>query len=208
MTRADFLARLKRGLVGLPTTVAHDIVNDYETHFDDAARAGRTEAETAQALGDPDRLARELKAEAGVQRWHQEQTPSAAAGAVFAVLGLGAIDILILLPLLMGVVGTLFGFFVAAIGLFVAGGGIMVAGPFAGFPGGGFAAFLAGLSLMAGAVSMGALLSVLTVWLVNGLIWFARLHYRLLKPALGPQVSTAPAAAPSYAPTQATGDPA
>ena len=80
MTRADFLARLKRGLVGLPTTVAHDIINDYEVHFEDAARAGRSEAETAQALGDPDRLARELKAEAGVQRWRQEQTPSAAAG--------------------------------------------------------------------------------------------------------------------------------
>lgn len=211
MTRAEFLARLKRGLVGLPTSVAHDIINDYEVHFDDAARAGRTEAETAQALGDPDRLARELKAEAGVQRWRQEQTPSAAAGAVFAVLGLGAIDILILLPLLMGVVGTLFGFFVAVIALFVAGGGVMVAGPFAGFPGGGIAAFLAGLSLMAGAVSAGALLAIVTVLLVNGLVWFARLHYRLLKPALEPQTATyqaPPQVAPSYAPTQATGDPA
>jgi len=209
MTRADFLARLKRGLVGLPTTVAHDIINDYEVHFDDAVRAGRTEAETAEALGDPDRLARELKAEAGVQRWRQEQTPSAAAGAVFAVLGLGAIDILILLPLLMGVIGALFGILVAVIALFVAGGGVMVAGPFAGFPGGGIAAFLAGLSLMAGAVSAGALLAIVTVLLVNGLVWFARLHYRLLKPALEPRTATYQApVAPSYAPTQATGDPA
>ena len=43
--------------------------------------AGRTEAEVASALGDPVRLARELKAEAGIQRWHQEKNPSAAAGA-------------------------------------------------------------------------------------------------------------------------------
>ncbi|CAN5428187.1 DUF1700 domain-containing protein [soil metagenome] len=184
MTRAEFLSRLKRGLVGLPTSTAADIVNDYETHFDDGLQAGRTEAEVATALGDPERLARELKAEAGVQRWRQEQTPSAAAGAVFAVLGLGAIDILILLPLLMGVIGTLFGFFVAVIACFFAGGAIMVTGPFAGFPGGGFAAFLAGLGLMAGSVAIGALRSVATIWLVNGLVWFARLHYRLLKPAL------------------------
>jgi uncharacterized membrane protein len=187
MTRAEFLNSLKRGLVGLPTSAAADILNDYEAHFDDGIAAGRTEAEVASALGDPDRLARELKAEAGVKRWRQEQTPSAAAGAVFAVLGLGAIDILILLPLLMGVIGTLFGFFVAVIGVFIAGGVVMVAGPFAGFPGGGIAAFLGGLGLMAGAVSVGALLSVATIWLVNGLVWFARLHYRLLKPALGEQ---------------------
>ncbi|MBJ7486123.1 DUF1700 domain-containing protein [Brevundimonas sp.] len=187
MTRADFMSRLKAGLVGLPTTAAADILNDYHAHFDDGRDAGRSEAEVAAALGDPDRLARELKAEAGVQRWRQEQTPSAAAGAVFAVLGLGAIDILILLPLLMGVIGTLFGFFVAVIAVFFAGGVVMVTGPFAGFPGGGVAAFLAGLGLMAGSVAVGALLSVATIWLVNGLVWFARLHYRLLKPALGDQ---------------------
>ena len=189
MTRADFMSRLKAGLVGLPTTAAADILNDYHAHFDDGRDAGRSEAEVAAALGDPDRLARELKAEAGVQRWRQEQTPSAAAGAVFAVLGLGAIDILILLPLLMGVIGTLFGFFVAVIAVFFAGGVVMVTGPFAGFPGGGVAAFLAGLGLMAGSVAIGALLSVATIWLVNGLVWFARLHYRLLKPALGDQTA-------------------
>lgn len=184
MTRAEFIDRLKEGLVGLPTATANDIIADYQTHFDDGIAAGRTEAEVASALGDPIRLARELKAEAGIQRWHQEKNPSAAAAAVFAVLGLGALDILILLPLLMGVVGTVFGFFIAAIGLFIAGGVIMVAGPFAGFPGGPFAAILMGLGLMAGSIFIGALLAIFTIWLVNGVVWFARLHYRLLKPAL------------------------
>lgn len=191
MTRADFLARLKRGLVGLPVSSAADILSDYETHFSDGMAAGRTEAEVAAALGDPDRLARELKAEAGIQRWHQEKTPASAGAAVFAVLGLGALDILILLPLLMTVVGTMIGIFGAVIGLFVSGGAVMVAGPFLGFPGGPAAAILMGLGLMAGAVFIGALLSVVTIWMVNGLVWFARLHYRLLKPALDPQSSTA-----------------
>ena len=36
---------------------------------------------------------------------------------------------------------------------------------------------------------LAALLTVLTIWLVNGVVWFARLHYRLLKPALEPQVA-------------------
>ena len=165
MTRADFMARLKSGLVGLPTSTAAEILSDYDAHFDDGAADGRSEAEVAAALGHPERLARELKAEAGIQRWQQEKNPSAAAGAVFAVLGLGAIDIIFLLPLLMGVIGTLIGFFIAVIALFFAGGVLIVAGPFAGLPGGGLAALLAGLGTMA-------------------LVWFARLHYRLLKPAL------------------------
>ena len=174
----------------LPTLqcrAAADIASDYEIHFEDGLAAGRTEAEVATALGDPDRLARELRAEAGAQRWHQEKNPSAAAGAIFAVLGLGAIDILILLPLLMSVAMTLFGMFMAAIGVFIGGGAIMVAGPFAGFPGGAAAAILAGLGLMSGATAVAAVTAIFTVWLVNGVVWFARLHYRLLKPALDPQ---------------------
>jgi len=187
MTRAEFIARLRSGLVGMPAATAAEIVADYETHFADGAAAGRSEAEVAEALGDPNRLARELKAEAGIQRWRQEQNPSAATGAILAVLGLGAIDILFLLPFFLGVLGTLFGLFIAVISVFIAGGFVMVTGPFFEVPGGPFAAILMGLGLMAGSVSVGALLSVVTVWLVNGLVWFARLHYRLLKPALEPQ---------------------
>ncbi len=187
MTRADFMSRLRKGLVGLPATTAADIAADYETHFADGAAEGRSEAEVAQALGDPDRLARELRAEAGIQRWRQEQNPSAAAAAVFAVLGLGAIDILILLPILMGVIGALIGVFIAVIAVFFSGVAVMAAGPFTAPPGGAIAAILAGLGLMAGATAAGALTAIVTIWLVNGLVWFARLHYRLLKPALEPQ---------------------
>lgn len=201
MTRAEFLARLRRGLVGLPAATAAEISADYESHFDDGVAAGRSEAEIAQALGNPDRLARELKAEAGIQRWRQEQNPSAAAGAVLAVLGLGAIDILFLLPFLMGVLGAMFGFLIAVVTAFFAGGFVMVVGPFVDAPGGGLAAFLAGLGIMAGSVAMGALLAVFTIWLVNGIVWFARLHYRLLKPALEPQ-------APAQPTTFASGEPA
>jgi len=189
MTRAEFMGRLRRGLVGMPTSAAADIASDYEIHFEDGAAAGRSEAEVAAALGDPDRLARELRAEAGAQRWHQEKNPSAAAGAVFAVLGLGAIDLLILLPIFMSVVGVLFGFFIAAIGLFIGGGVTMIAGPLAGFPGGAATAILAGIGLMAGATALGALTAIATVLLVNATVWYARLHYRLLKPALGDQPS-------------------
>ena len=184
MTRDEFLSRLKRGLAGLPVSSAAEILTDYKAHFDDGLAAGRTEAEISAKLGDPDRLARELKAEAGIQRWHQEKNPSAAAGAVFAVLGLGALDILILLPILMTVIGIMFAVLIAVVVGFFGGAVIMIAAPFSVAPGGIAATILAGLGVMAGSTFVAALLAISTILLVNGLVWFARLHYRLLKPAL------------------------
>ncbi|HEX4096948.1 MAG TPA: DUF1700 domain-containing protein [Caulobacteraceae bacterium] len=189
MTRQAFMARLMEGLRGLPPAAVADIVADYNVHFNEGAAAGRSEAEVAAALGDPGRLARELRAEAGLRRWETERSASAGASAVFAVLGLGALDILILLPVLMGVGSAIFGLGVAAVAVFFAGGVVFAAGPFMGLPGGTTAAILAGIGLMAGAASGAAVLAIVTTGLVNALVWYGRLHYRLLKPALEPQVS-------------------
>jgi uncharacterized membrane protein len=189
MTRQAFMSRLREGLRGLPPQTVADTMADYETHFAEGIAAGRTEAEVADALGDPGRLARELRAEAGLKRWEEQRSPSGAASAVFAVLGLGAIDVLILLPILMAVGGTIFGVAVGAVAVFFAGGVVFAAGPFAGVPGGPIVPILGGVGLMAGAASMAALLTLVTIGLVNALVWYGRLHYRLLKPALEPQVS-------------------
>ena len=187
MTRQAFMARLREGLAGLPAQTVADIVADYETHFSDGVAAGRSEEDVAAALGDPGRLARELRAEVGLKAWEENRNPSGAAAAVFAVLGLGAIDILILLPILMGVGGAMFGIAVAVIAVFLAGGVVFAAGPFTGIGGGPAVAILGGIGLMSAAASVGAVLTICTIGLVNALVWYGRLHYRLLKPALEPQ---------------------
>ena len=184
MTRAEFLTRLRRGLNGLPPETIDEIVADHEAHFVEAQAKGRADPEIAAALGNPERLAREVKAEAGMARWEAEKTPSSAIAALVALLGLGAIDILILLPILMGVVSALIAVFGAAIAVFFAGGVVFVAGPFAEPPGGPVTAILAGIGVMALGVVMAAITTVFSIWLFNGLVWFGRLHYRLLKPAL------------------------
>ena len=184
MTRAEFLTRLRRGLNGLPSETVDEIVADHEAHFVEAAAKGRNDAEIAAALGNPERLAREVKAEAGMARWEAEKTPSSAIAALVALLGLGAIDILILLPILVGVVSALFAVFGAAIAVFFAGGVVFVAGPFTEVPGGPLTAIFAGIGVMALGVVMAAITAILSIWLVNLLVWFGRLHYRLLKPAL------------------------
>jgi uncharacterized membrane protein len=184
VTRLEFMTKLKAGLAGLPQTTIADVVADYDAHFAEGLAAGRNEADLAAALGDPGRLARELRAEAGLKAWQETRSPSTAATAVFAVLGLGAIDIIFLLPILMGVAGTLFGLFVAVIACLVAGAAMLVGSPFFHGPGGIVGMMFAGLGLMAGSASVGALLTLVTIWLMNGLVWYGRLHYRLLKPAI------------------------
>ncbi len=186
MSRQAFLNRLREGLRDMPAGAADDIIADYEAHFVEGEAAGRTEAEVAAALGDPSRLARELKAEAGLKQWEAQRNPSAAAGAVFAVLGLGAIDVLILLPILLPIAGVLFGLAIAGVALFGVGGFVFAIGPFVGTGRDIGAAMLAGVGVMAGGLSLGSLTALATIGFVNALVWYGRLHLRLLKPALEP----------------------
>ncbi|OXE36650.1 MAG: hypothetical protein CGW95_06390 [Phenylobacterium zucineum] len=186
MSRQAFLNRLRGGLRDMPAGAADDIIADYEAHFAEGEAAGRTEAEVAAALGDPGRLARELKAEAGLKQWEAQRNPTAAASAVFAVLGLGAIDVLILLPILLPIAGVLFGLAIVGVVLFGVGGFVFAIGPFVGTGSEIGAAMLAGLGVMAGGTSLGALTALATIGFVNALVWYGRLHMRLLKPALEP----------------------
>ena len=191
MTRDAFIMRLRAGLRDLPPAIVADIVADYDTHFAEAAAAGRREEDVAAALGDPDRLALELRAEAGLKRWEEQRNASNAVQAVFAVLGLGAIDLLILFGPFMAVLGIMIGWVVVVVALVVVGAFVMVAGPFLGPPGGPVAAVFLGLGMISGGVGSGALLTLVCIGLTNALVWYGRLHFRLIRPAIDPQASLA-----------------
>ena len=66
------------------------------------------------------------------------------------------------------------------------GGFLFAVGPFIGTVSEIGAAMLAGLGVMAGGTSLGALTALATIGFVNALVWYGRLHMRLLKPALEP----------------------
>lgn len=184
MKRNEFIRRLKAGLKGMPQDDIDEIAADYEDHFAAGIAEGRSEEEVAAALGNPARLARELRFEAGFRNWKSERSPSSAWSAILAFMGLATIDILILLPIVLPVIGVIFGLFVAVLACFIAGGFILIAGPFSGFPGGWLVAILVGLGTMSASVAAGALLTLVSIWVVNALMWFGRLHYRIIEPAI------------------------
>lgn len=182
MTKDQFLASLRTHLTGVPLAAADDIVADYASHFGEGLAAGRREEDIASALGDPARLARELRAQAGLRRWEEERSPSAAAGAILAILSIGAIDLLILLPVLMVVVSLIFAFACVAAALVIAGTFGLLFSPFAIF-GAHFAqSFLGGLGALACGLAMGCFCALASIGLVNFLIHYGRFHLRLIKP--------------------------
>jgi uncharacterized membrane protein len=180
MTRQGFLDRLRAGLRGLSPRAVDEIVADYDGHFAEGVAAGRTEDQVAEALGDPQRLARELRAEAGIKRWEEKRSPGNAVGAVFALLGLGAIDFLILLPIVGPVLLVILIVFGVLVGMFCVGAVCLFAGVF----GLSLAKVLAGIGLIALSAAFGALHTLICIGLTNATIWYARLHMKVVRPAL------------------------
>src|SRR4030081_3598317 len=100
MNRMAFLHSLGEGLAGLPDRQIDDILAAYSAYFEEARASGRSEVDVADALGDPRRLARELRAESGLRRWENDRSLGNSASALLALGGLAAVDVLLLLPLL------------------------------------------------------------------------------------------------------------
>ena len=183
--REQFLNRLRAGLKGLPPGTVNDIVGDYAAHFAEAAAHGRPEAEVAAKLGDPARLARELRAEAGLRRWEEEHSAAAALGAVVAVLGLATIDLFILLPILVAVGAVLLVLLVTAASLCLTGALLLV---FAlvhgipGFTGSWLQGVLLALGITSGAAAAVAFCLLFLTGTVNLLARYGRLHIRAAAP--------------------------
>ncbi|MFS8112774.1 DUF1700 domain-containing protein [Rhizobium jaguaris] len=117
MTRDAFLRTLRLGLAGLPPQEIEDIVDDYSAHFAESDASGRSETEVAAALGDPARIARELRAEAGLRRFEAHWSVSNMLAAALALAGLAIVDILFLLPLLIVTIFVVLGLAIALLAI-------------------------------------------------------------------------------------------
>lgn len=119
MTRQEFLKSLRQGLAGIPTNELHDIIADYDAHFEEASASGRSEAETAAALGDPRRLAREHLSDIFYREWEQRSHPiglakwflvSSGMAFLLPVIGLViAVALMLVIALVLALIGILFG---------------------------------------------------------------------------------------------------
>ncbi len=186
MTRQQFLDQLRRGLAGLPPAEIDDIINDYSAHFTEGAAQGRTEADIAASLGDPRRLARELRAESRVRAWEEQPTTRNFVSVLFAFIGLAALDFIVMLPLLGWL--ALFTAITLAVGIALLVAGLVTlatllhAGAFHGATQG-VARFFTATAMLGFGTGIGVSTILFVKWVVGLLVKFARLHYRLLNQA-------------------------
>jgi uncharacterized membrane protein len=148
-------------------------------------RHGRSEDDVAEALGDPTRLARELRAEVGFKRWEQNRSASNFLGVVLALLGLATIDIVFLFPILCAMAGVFFGLAVGFLALTV-GGVFLLFNMLPGFDhalSNGTMQAVVGTGILGAGIGGGALLILVLEWAARMLVRYARLHYRLLNSA-------------------------
>lgn len=185
MTKDVFLNMLRRGLGGLPIEEIEEIMSDYSAHFAESEMRGRSEAEVVSALGDPARIARELRADIGLRRLETHWSLSNLIAAAMALAGLVIVDLLFLLPLLM--LGILLGMGFAAGLVAIGAAGLKVIATALLFSSGyALTALLARLCIGAGLVSGflggGALLLMVLGTGIRVLGHYARLHFRLVRP--------------------------
>ena len=183
MTRAAFLAQLRAGLSGLPQDEIEELVADYDAHFEEGLDEGRSEDEVAAALGSPRRLARELRAEAGLRKWETNRSAGNYAAAVLALIALLALDFVILLPFLfLPLLGIVIAVAVALIAMLIGGIALLTSTLTAGGLLGNvaIASSMTSIGLIAGGIGGGALFILILEFILKLLAKYARLHYRLL----------------------------
>jgi uncharacterized membrane protein len=185
MTKDAFLQRLREELAGLPDDEIGEILADYGAYFEDAEMDGRPAEEVVQALGDPNRLARELRTERSLRRWERERTARSLLGAILALGGLALVDLVVLLPLLLIVGLVLLALSLPLVIVGIVGFAKLVsllpfgAGPPADMV---LQELLTGIGLVAASLGGGMLLLIVLRTGMAALARYVRLHYRLLHP--------------------------
>lgn len=185
MNRDSFLRTLRLGLAGLPPQDIEEIVDDYSAHFAESEASGRQEAEVASALGDPARIARELRADVGLRRFEATWSLPNMLAAVLALAGLAIVDVIFLLPLLVVMTVVTLALVLALLAIGALGLKIIVTAML--FQDGGrLTAVLSHLSIGAGLVSgfvgCSALLLLGAGVGIRLLGHYARLHFQLAQP--------------------------
>ncbi len=94
MNKQVFMKQLADGLTKLPKEEIGDILADFEEYFTCAAQEGGSEQELCARLGDPKKLAKEYSVQKYIETANREKSAKNMAKAFFSSAGLGIIDFL------------------------------------------------------------------------------------------------------------------
>ncbi len=108
MNKNEFISELDNSLKGMSIDDKREIIYDYEEYFRAGKEHGKSEEEIAQALGDPKVIARQF-----IVKNNYAKTSNAASIALKSI-GVGFINIVLILPLLLSALCVVFSLAVSA----------------------------------------------------------------------------------------------
>jgi uncharacterized membrane protein len=183
MKKVIYLKKLEGGLKGLPSNEIKDILFDYNEYFSEGLKKKRNEEDIAKGLGDPEKVAKNLKAEYYVSAAKEKSSFNNVLKAVIASMGLGLFNLIIVLGPLIGLFAILLGLYVVVISLWAT--GLLI-----------FAIsiislglnFLLGMGLLTGSIAIIALgiiffvgVNYLSKYFLKGLAAYYKLNVRIIR---------------------------
>ncbi|MDY0407082.1 DUF1700 domain-containing protein [Virgibacillus sp. 179-BFC.A HS] len=166
MNKEQFLRDLDDALKPLSAEEREDIRRDYDEHFVLGKEEGKTEAEIAEALGSPRKIGKEILAVYQVEKAQSKASTGNILRAVWAGIGLGFLNLILVLGPFIALVAVLASGWIAA-GSFVLSpllvlvNAILYPGTFEWFD----------LFVSVATAGFGLLLGIFMYFLSKGLVW-------------------------------------
>jgi len=125
MNKKEFLGRLSELIKDIPEEEKKDILFDYEEHFRIGLEKGRKEEEIAVSLGDPKIIAKQSRASLILKEAEKTTSANNIMRAIFAAVGLGFFNLIIVLGPAIGLIGILVALFATAFAVTISGAAIL-----------------------------------------------------------------------------------
>jgi uncharacterized membrane protein len=98
MSKQQYLDALKQAMTGLPPETVAKTLAYYEQRFIDGLSAGRSEAEIAQELDEPRKIAMTLRANVHLSAFEQRKNPTNLARMLVSLIGLAIFNLFMVIP--------------------------------------------------------------------------------------------------------------
>jgi uncharacterized membrane protein len=121
LNKKEFLNVLKKGLSGLEKEERKDILLDYEIHFAEGIKQGKSEELICEDLGSPKEIGKLYKANILIDEADKNISTDNILKAIMASIGLGIFNIVLVLGPFLGLLGVVIAIFATSIALVTSG---------------------------------------------------------------------------------------
>ena len=115
MNEQQFQKQLAMTIDNLPIEERQDMLKDYEEHFEAGKEVGKTEEEIVEALGNPEKIGKEILATFHVMQAETKTSTGNVLRAVWAGIGLGFFNLIIVLGPFIALAGVVIAGWVSSV---------------------------------------------------------------------------------------------